>query len=152
MKGRRGDTVEDFRVLTLLYRLDELPPEQRVRLMELFKRHRAIAALYYWSKRLGLEEGVEQALEHAKELIPYYWRKTLGEESPLYAFNEMEKMKRPRKHILKLPLAEALQLKRSRNERPTTGAYIDCEELKLIVRLGNRSVWSFLSRRGRCTG
>jgi len=62
--------VEDFRVLTLLYRLGEMPSEQRVRLMELFKRYRAAASMYYWSKRLGLEEGVEQALGRAKGKLP----------------------------------------------------------------------------------
>jgi len=82
--------------------VDELPSEQRVRLMELFKRYRAITSLYYWSKRLGLEEGVEQALERVKEELPSYWRKTLNEREPLYAFSEMEKMKRPRKQVLKL--------------------------------------------------
>jgi hypothetical protein len=126
--------VEGFRVLTLLYRVDEIPSERRERLVELFKRYRAIASVYYWSKRLGLREGVKQALEHAKEL-PSYWRKALDEGSPLYAFSK--KTKRPMKHALKLPLAEALRL-RHRDECPTTGAYIDCEELKLVVRLGNR--------------
>lgn len=61
-RNGRGDSVEGFRVLTLLYSLDELPSEQRERLVELFKRYRAIASLYFWSKRLGLEEGVELAL------------------------------------------------------------------------------------------
>jgi len=42
-RNGRGDSVEGFRVLTLLYSLDELPSEQRERLVELFKRYRAIA-------------------------------------------------------------------------------------------------------------
>jgi len=103
MGRRKGNAVEGFRVLTLTYRVDEMPSEQRERLVELFKRYRAVAALYFWSKRLGLEEGVEQALERARELVPYYWRKVFDDESPLYAFNDVEKMKRPRKHVLKLP-------------------------------------------------
>ena len=112
MKNKNGkrDVVEGFRVLTLLYRMDEIPSEQRERLEELFEKFRAIASMYFWSKRLNLEEGVEQALERAKEEVPYYWRKALDEGSPLYAFSEVEKMKRPRKHVLKLPLAEALQM------------------------------------------
>jgi len=123
--------------LTLTYRVDELPSEQRARLQELFKTYRAIATLYYWSKRLGLKEGVEQALERAKEGLPSYWRKALDDESPLYAFSEIEEMKRPRKHVLKLPLVEALQLKQG-NENPKRGALIDCKESKLVVYLGDR--------------
>jgi len=69
--GKR-DAVEGFRVLTLTYRVDELPSEQRERLKELFKTYRAIASLYYWSRRLGLKEGVKQALERAKEELPSY--------------------------------------------------------------------------------
>jgi len=84
--------------------------------------------MYYWSRRLGLEAGVEQALKHAKEEAPYYWRKALDEGSPLYAF-DIEKMKRPRKQVLKLPLAEALHY--------NNGAYIDEKESKLVVRLGD---------------
>jgi len=128
MKNKNGKIgiVEGFRVLTLLYRLDELPSE---RLKELFEKYRVIASMYYWSKKLRLEEGVEQALERAKEELPSYWRKTLDEGSPLYAFSEIEKMKRSMKHILKLPLTDALH--------PQNGAYIDYKELKLVVRLGN---------------
>jgi len=134
-KNGRRDVVEGFRVLTLLYRVDEIPSEQRERLVELFKRYRAIASLYFWSKRLGLEEGVKEALERAKEEVPYYWRKALDEGSPLYAF-DVEEMKRPRKQVLKLPLTEALQL-RQRNESPKTGAHID-ERGKLVIYLGDR--------------
>ena len=128
-RNRKRDVVEGFRVLTLLYSLDEIPSEQRERLKELFKKYRAIAAMYYWSKRLGLEEGVEQALKRAKEELPSYWRRTFNEGSPLYAFSEIEKMKRSRKQVLKLPLAEALH----RNN----GAYTDEKESKLRVRLGD---------------
>jgi len=135
-RNGKGDAVEGFRVLTLLYSLDELPSEQRERLEELFKRYRAVASLYFWSKRLGLREGVEQALERARELVPYYWRKSFDDESPFYAFNDVEEMKRPRKHVLKFPLTEALQVKQQ-NEKCTTGAYIDRKESKLVVRLGN---------------
>ena len=126
MKNRRRDVVEGFRVLTLTYRMDELPPEQRERLEELFRRYRAIASLYYWSKRLRLKEGLEQAVQRARELIPYYWRKALDEKSPLYVFSEVEKMKQPRKQILKLPLVDALH--------PNCGAFIDQD--RLVVRLG----------------
>jgi len=133
---RREDTVEGFRVLTLTYRMDELPSEQRERLKELFEKYRAIASLYYWSKRLGLEEEVEQALKRAREELPSYWRKALDEESPLYAFSELEKMRRPRKHVLKLPLTEALQV-RQQNEKPKNGALIDCKESKLVIYPGN---------------
>jgi len=138
MKNKNGkrDVVEGFRVLTLTYRLEDLPPEQRERLKELFEKYRAVAAFYYWSKKLGLEEGVEQALERAKEELPSYWRKTLDERTPLYAFNDVEKMKRPRKQILKLPLAEALQVIQQ-NERPKNGALIDCKESKLVIYPGN---------------
>jgi len=128
-KNGRRDVVEGFRVLTLTYRMDEIPSEQRERLKKLFKRYRAIAAMYYWSKRLGLEEGVEQALKRAKEELPSYWRRTFKESSSLYAFN-VEKMKRSRKVILRFPLTDALG--------EHDGAYIDCKESKLVVRLGNR--------------
>ena len=134
-KNGKGDAVEGFRVLTLTYRLDEIPPEQRERLVELFKRYRAIASMYYWSKRLRLGEGAELALERARGL-PSYWRKTLDEESPLYAFSEVERMKRPMKHVLKLPLAEALRLRQQNEKFPTTGAYIDEDKSELVVRLG----------------
>jgi len=117
----------------LTYRMDELPSEQRERLEELFEKYRAIAAMYYWSKRLGLEEGVKRALERAREELPSYWRRTFNESSPLYAFN-VEKMKRPRKQVLKLPLTDALG--------KHDGAYIykdnESKESKLVVRLGNR--------------
>jgi len=136
-RGReKKGMLEGFRVLTLTYRVEDLPPEQRERLVELFKRYRAIASLYFWAKRLGLREGVEQALERAKEELPSYWRKALDDESPLYLFSEVEEMARPRKHVLKLPLTEALQVKQ-RDEKCTTGAYIDRKESKLVVRLGD---------------
>jgi hypothetical protein len=62
--GRRKEgLVEGFRVLTLLYRVSELPPNAFQRLKELFRMYRAVAALYFWSKRLNLDEGVELALE-----------------------------------------------------------------------------------------
>jgi len=137
MKGRGRNVVEGFRVLTLLYSLDDLPPEQRARLVELFRKYRAIASLYFWSKRLGLEEGIEQALERARKLIPYYWRKVFDDESPLYAFSELEEMARPRKQVLRLPLAEALQVKQREGQCPTTGAYIDRKARKLVLRLGD---------------
>ena len=109
-----------------------MPSEQRERLANLFKKYRAIAAMYYWSKKLGLEEGVEQALKRAKEGLPSYWRRTFNESSPLYAFN-VEKMK-PRKVILRFPLTDALG--------KHDGAYIykdnESKESKLVVRLGNR--------------
>jgi len=131
-KNGRRDVVEGFRVLTLLHRMDEIPPEQRERLEELFKRYRAIAAMYYCSKKLGLEKGVEQALKRAKEELPSYWRRTFNESSPLYAFN-VEKMKRSRKVILRFPLTDALG--------KHDGAYIykdnESKESKLVVRLGN---------------
>jgi len=88
--------------------------------------------MYYWSKRLGLEEGVKQALE--REELPSYWRRTFNKRSPLYLFNEIEKMKRPRKVVLKFPLTDALG--------KHDGAYIykdnESKESKLVVRLGDR--------------
>jgi len=68
--------------------------------------------------------------------MPSYWRKVFDDESPLYAFNDVEEMKRPRKSVLRLPLTEALQVKQQ-NEKCTTGAYIDRKEGKLVVRFGN---------------
>ena len=127
MKGKKRGVVEGFRVLTLLYRVDELLPEAFQRLKELLKAYRAVATLHFWSLRLGLKEGVAQALERAKEL-PSYWRKALDKGSPLYAFSEVEKM-RLRKHVLKLPLTDALH--------PNNGAYI-VSEGELVLRLGDR--------------
>jgi len=126
--GKR-DVVEGFRVLTLQYNLNELPLEQRERLVKLFREYRAVTTLYFWSKKLGLEESAKQALERAEEL-PSYRRKALDEGSPLYAFSEVEKMARPRKHVLKLPLTDALH--------PNNGAHIDEEKSKLMVHLGDR--------------
>jgi transposase len=123
----REGRVEGFRVLTLLYRVSELPADAFQRLLELFKTYRAVGALYFWSKRLNIEEGVELALERAK-LLPSYYRKAFDEESPLYQFSEVEKMKRPRKIVLQLPLVDALH--------PNNSAYI--EGSTLVVRLGNR--------------
>jgi len=74
---------------------------------------------------LNIEEGVELALERAK-LLPSYYRHAFDEESRVYLFSEVEKMRRPRKVVLKLPLADALH--------PNHGAYI--ESGKLVVRLG----------------
>jgi len=42
MKGD-NETVEGFRVLTLRYDISELPSGQHERLVELFKRYRAVA-------------------------------------------------------------------------------------------------------------
>jgi hypothetical protein len=126
-RRRKRGLVEGFRVLTLLYRVSELPPGAFQRLVELFKAYRAVGALYFWSKRLNLEEGVGLALERARQL-PYYYRKAFDEESRVYQFSEVERMRRPRKVVLQLPLADALHY--------YCGAYI--EDNKLIVRLGNR--------------
>jgi len=52
--------------LTLLYRVSELPAGVFQRLVELFKVYRAVGALYFWSKRLNLDEGVGLALERAR--------------------------------------------------------------------------------------
>jgi len=127
--GRNGKegVVEGFRVLTLLYRVSELPAGAFQRLVELFKTYRAVAALYFWSKRLNLEKGVELALERARQL-PSYYRHAFDEESRVYQFSEIRKMKGPRKIVLKLPLVDALH--------PKCGAYI--ESNKLVVRLGGR--------------
>jgi hypothetical protein len=127
VRGLREGVVEGFRVLTLLYRVDELPPSAFRRLVELLRVYRAVAALYFWSKRLNIEECVELALERAKLLVPYYYRKTLNKKTPLYQFSEVERMKRPRKMILQLPLFEGLH--------PNHGAFIEGD--KLVVRLGN---------------
>jgi transposase len=125
-RRRKKGFVEGFRVLTLLYRVSELPPSAFQRLVELFKAYRAVAALYFWSKRLGIDEGVGLALERVRQL-PYYYRHAFNEESRVYQFSEVEKMKRPRKMILLLPLVDALH--------PNHGAYI--EDGKLVVRLGD---------------
>jgi transposase len=127
--GRNGKKgfVEGFRVLTLLYRVSELPAGAFQRLVELFRVYRAAAALYWWSKRLNLDEGVELALERARQLLPYYYRKAFDEESRVYQFSEVERMKRPRKMILQLPLVDALH--------PNHSCYI--KDGKLVVRLGN---------------
>jgi hypothetical protein len=117
--------VEGFRVLTLLYRVDELPAGVFQRLVELFKAYRAVGALYFWSRRLNLEEGVGLALERARQL-PSYYRHAFDERSQVYQFSEVERMRRPRKVVLQLPLADALH--------PNCGCYI--EGSKLIVRLG----------------
>jgi len=126
-KKRKRGLVEGFRVLTLLYRVSELPAGAFQRLVELFKAYRAVAALYFWSKRLNIEEGVELALERARQLLPSYYRHAFDERSQVYQFGEVGKMRRPRKIVLQLPLVEALH--------PNCGAYI--EDNKLIVRLGN---------------
>jgi hypothetical protein len=76
-------------------------------LVELFRVYRAVAALYFWSKRLNVEEGVGLALERAK-LLPSYYRHAFDEESRVYQFSEVRKMKRPRKVVLQLPLVDAL--------------------------------------------
>ena len=107
-KKRKRGLVEGFRVLTLLYRVGELPAGAFQRLVELFRMYRAVGALYFWSKRLNLEGGVELALERAKLQLPSYYRHAFDEESQVYQFGEVEKMKRPRKVVLQLPLADAL--------------------------------------------
>jgi len=126
-KKRKRGLVEGFRVLTLLYRVSELPAGAFQRLKELFKAYRAVAALYFWSKRLNIEEGVGLALERARQLLPYYYRKAFDEESQVYQFSEVGRMRRPRKIVLQLPLVEALH--------PNCGCYI--EDNTLVVRLGN---------------
>jgi len=131
MGGRRRKKrglVEGFRVLTLLYRVSELPAGAFQRLVELFRVYRAVAALYFWSKRLNLEGGVELALERAKLQLPSYYRHAFDEDSRVYQFSEVGRMRRPRKVVLQLPLADALHYH--------CGAYI--EDNKLIVRLGGR--------------
>jgi transposase len=125
-RRRKRGLVEGFRVLTLLYRVSELPAGAFQRLVELFKMYRAVGALYFWSKRLNFEEGVELALERARQL-PSYYRHAFDEDSQVYQFSEVEKMKRPRKIVLKLPLVDALH--------PNNSAYI--EGSTLVVRLGN---------------
>jgi hypothetical protein len=89
--------------------------------------YRAIGALYFWSKRLRIEESVGLALERARQLVPYYYRHAFDERSQVYQFSEVERMRRPRKIVLKLPLVDALHYH--------CGAYI--EGSKLVVRLGN---------------
>jgi hypothetical protein len=129
MGGRRRKkkgVVEGFRVLTLLYYVSELPAGAFQRLVELFKAYRAVGALYFWSLRLGLDEGVELALERAK-LLPSYYRHAFDERSRVYQFSEVERMRRPRRVVLQLPLVEALH--------PNCGCYI--ESGTLVVRLGN---------------
>jgi len=126
-RNRKREVVEGFRVLTLLYRVDELPAGAFQRLVELFKMYRAVAALYFWSKRLNLDEGVELALERAK-LLPSNYRKAFDEESRVYQFSEVRKMKRPRKVVLQLPLVDALHYH--------CGCYI--EGNTLVARLGSR--------------
>jgi len=112
--------------LTLLYYVSELPAGAFQRLVELFKAYRAVGALYFWSKRLNIEEGVGLALERVR-LLPYYYRKAFDEDSRVYLFSEVEKMRRPRKVVLQLPLVDALH--------PNCGCYI--KDNALVVRLGN---------------
>jgi hypothetical protein len=123
----RADRVEGFRVLTLLYGVRELPPHAFQRLVELFKTYRAVAALYFWSKRLNIEESVGLALERVRQLVPSYYRHAFDEESRVYQFSEVESVRRPRKVVLQLPLVEALHYK--------CGCYI--EGSTLVVRLGD---------------
>jgi hypothetical protein len=125
-RNRKRGVVEGFRVLTLLYYVSELPASAFQQLKELFRVYRAVAALYFWSKRLNLEEGVELALERAKLLVPSYYRHAFDEESRVYQFSEVEKMRRPRKVVLQLPFVDALHYH--------CGCYI--EGGKLVVRLG----------------
>ena len=47
-RSRKKEVVDGFRVLTLLYCVDELPAGAFQRLVELFKAYRAVAALYFW--------------------------------------------------------------------------------------------------------
>jgi len=125
-KKRKRGLVEGFWVLTLLYYVSELPAGAFQRLVELFKTYRAVGALYFWSKRLGLSEGVELALERARQL-PYYYRHAFDEDLQVYQFSEVGRMRRPRRIVLKLPLADALH--------PNCGCYIN--DNALVVRLGN---------------
>jgi hypothetical protein len=125
-RRKKKGVVEGFRVLTLLYRVSELPAGVFQRLVKLFKAYRAVAALYFWSKRLNLDEDVGLALERARQL-PSYYRHAFDERSQVYQFGEVERMRRPRRVVLQLPLADALH--------PNCGAYI--EGSTLVVRLGN---------------
>jgi len=127
-KNGKGDVVEGFRVLTLRYRTNELPPEAFERLKELFEKYRAIASLYFWALQNGKKDVAELALRRAEEELPYYWRLVFDSRSPLYLFNEVKEMPRPRKHVLKLPLVTALHYH--------SGAYIDEDKSELVVRLG----------------
>jgi hypothetical protein len=126
LESREG-VMEGFRVLTLLYRVDELPANAFQRLVELFRVYRAVAALYWWSKRLNIDEDVELARERACQLLPSYYRHAFDERSRVYQFNEVGRMKRPRKVVLQLPLVEALHYH--------CGCYI--KDGTLVVRLGN---------------
>jgi len=126
-KKREKGLVEGFRVLTLLYCVSELPAGVFQRLVELFEAYRAVGALYFWSKRLNIDEGVELALERARQLLPSYYRHAFDERSQVYQFGEVEKMRRPRKIVLQLPLADALHCH--------CGCYI--KDNTLVVRLGN---------------
>jgi hypothetical protein len=56
---------------------------------------------------LTSSEGVELALERARQL-PSYYRHAFDEDSQVYQFSEVEKTRRPRKVVLQLPLADAL--------------------------------------------
>jgi hypothetical protein len=140
-RRRKKGVVEGFRVLTLLYYASELPPGVFQRLVELFKVYRAVGALYFWSKRLNLDEGVELALERARQL-PSYYRHAFDEDSQVYLFSEVERMKRPRKIVLKLPLVDALHYH--------CGAYN--EGSTLVVRLGNKERLELPCRRERWSG
>ena len=120
--------MEGFRVLTLLYRTNELPPEAFQRLKELFEKYRAIASLYFWALQNDQKDAAELALRCAEEELAYYWHKVFDERSPLYLFNEVKEIPEPRKQILKFPLMTTLHYHH--------GAYISDNEDKLIVRLG----------------
>ena len=125
-KKRKRGLVEGFRVLTLLYYVSGLPAGAFQRLVELFKVYRAVGVLFFWSKRLNIDEGVELALERARQL-PSYYRHAFDERSQVYQFSEVERMRRPRKVVLQLPLVDALHYH--------CGAYI--KDGTLVVRLGN---------------
>jgi hypothetical protein len=125
-RNRKKGVVEGFRVLTLLYRVDELPAGAFQRLVELFRVYRAVAALYLWSKRLNIDESAALALERVRQL-PSYYRHAFDEDSQVYQFSEVERMRRPRKVVLQQPLVDALHYH--------CGCYI--EGGKLVVRLGN---------------
>ena len=125
-RNRKEGVVEGFRVLTLLYRVDELPAGAFQRLVELFRVYRAVAALYFWSKRLNIDESTELALERAKLLVPSYYRHAFDKRSQVYQFSEVERTRRSRKVILQLPFVDALHYH--------CGCYIEGD--KLVVRLG----------------
>lgn len=117
----RSRVLEGYRVLTLQY---PLPPDAG----QLIEEYRVLASHLYWCARLSLKPA-EEVIGKLEERIPTYWRNSLlSPKNPLYLFKGVEKVPRPYRTIIRLPLVDALH--------PNKGAYV--KGGKLILRLGRR--------------